>query len=529
MIKMFKNRIHKPISFFIFAVIFLLFLTIDFRYKTDWTCCSDDFDYFSHSETLIIDWDFDYTNQLEGFEEKRFYNNGKSAPIGFFGTGLLSSPFLKIGQILDNSNVPSGNLFNYKILIYSFASIFALFFAHLYIVKSCNLLKIKINSNLLLLILFGTGLPHYAFERYSMTHAFDSFTVSLFIYFLIKFYSHNQKKDILFIFVFGFLSFIVRWTNYQIFLIPFVIKSLFFQDSKVKMRNYLSFYVSYLVFFGMFIYHSYLVWGIFTVNPSKIYQGHNYVADSLAKLNENLVVFIFENFKLLLNSLFTQEFGILWFSPIIFFGLLSSFYFLRKNILLSISIFLIYGFYFSIINAWGGTGNAFGLRFIYPTIPMSIFLFLYFYKFKLIKNYMKFYLISFSLFSLISVLFFESWSGTQLSLNYVENSYGNMQIYSQPYFLTGTLNALIITDSYLKIFVTSYLGVIIFKILFIIFNKNTVISFLTNIGLPTDNNDFVDYVEKVNSTDFVSVIIIIFIVYTIYRIYKNSHNIQIGQ
>ena len=97
MIKMFKNRINKPINFFIFALIFLLFLTIDFRYKTDWTCCSDDFDYFSHAETFIIDWDFDYTNQLEGFEEKRFYNNGKSAPIGFFGTGLLSSPFLKIG------------------------------------------------------------------------------------------------------------------------------------------------------------------------------------------------------------------------------------------------------------------------------------------------------------------------------------------------------------------------------------------------------------------------------------------------
>ena len=54
MIKVLKNRIKKPINFFIFAVIFLLFLTIDFRYKTDWTCCSDDFDYFSHAETLII-------------------------------------------------------------------------------------------------------------------------------------------------------------------------------------------------------------------------------------------------------------------------------------------------------------------------------------------------------------------------------------------------------------------------------------------------------------------------------------------
>ena len=523
---MFKNRLHKPINFFIFALIFLLFLTIDFRYKTEWTCCSDDFDYFSHSETLIIDWDFDYTNQLEGFEEKRYYNNGKSAPIGFFGTGLLSSPFLKIGQLLDNLNVPSGNLFNYKILIYSFASIFALFYAHFYLVKSCSLLKIKINSNLLLLILFGTGLPYYAFERYSMTHAFDSFTVFLFIYFLIKFYSLNQKKYILFIFVFGFLSLIVRWTNYQIFLIPFVIKSLFFPDSKAKMRNYLSFYVSYLVFFAMFIYHSYLVWGIFTINPSKIYQGHNYVADSLAKLNENQISFIFYNFKQLLNSLFTQEFGVFWFLPIVFFGFLSAFYFLKKNIFLSLSIFLIYGFYFAIINAWGGTGNAYGLRYIYSTIPISFFLFLYFYKIKLIKNYMKFYLVLFSSFSLISVLFFESWSGTQLSVNFIENSYGNMHIYSQPYFLTGTLNALIIFDSYLKIFVTSYLGVIIFKALFIIFNKSAVISILTNIGLPTDNKDFIDYVEKVNSTDFVSLIIIILITYIIFRIYKNSHNIQ---
>ena len=235
------------------------------------------------------------------------------------------------------------------------------------------------------------------------------------------------------------------------------------------------------------------------------------------------------NFKLLFNSLITQEFGVLWFSPIIFFGLISAFYFFKKNILLSLSIFLIYGFYFAIINAWGGTGNAYGLRFIYPTIPLSIFLFVYFYKLKLIKNYMKFYIVLFSFFSLLSVLFFESWSGTQLSLNYIENSYGNMQIYSQPYFLTGTLNALIIFDSYLKIFVTSYLGVVIFKVLFIIFNKSNVISILTNIGLPTDNKDFVDYVEKVHTTDFVSLIIIILITYIIFRIYKNSHNLQIEQ
>ena len=30
-------------------------------------------------------------------------------PLSVFGTGLLSSPFLKIGQVFDNFNVPSGD------------------------------------------------------------------------------------------------------------------------------------------------------------------------------------------------------------------------------------------------------------------------------------------------------------------------------------------------------------------------------------------------------------------------------------
>ena len=137
------------------------------------------------------------------------------------------------------------------------------------------------------------------------------------------------------------------------------------------------------------------------------------------------------------------------------------------------------------------------------------------------------YLITFSIFSLMSVLFFESWTGTQLSLNFVENSYGNMQLYSQPDFLVGTLKAFVILESYLKIFVTSFMGVILFKATFTIFNKDSVISYLTSIGLPTENNDFINYVEKVNSTSFTSLIIVIMIIYLIYRLYKKSHNVYI--
>ena len=45
-------------------------------------------------ETLIEDFDLDYSNQLEGAENLRFNNDGKIAPIGFIGSGLLSSPFM---------------------------------------------------------------------------------------------------------------------------------------------------------------------------------------------------------------------------------------------------------------------------------------------------------------------------------------------------------------------------------------------------------------------------------------------------
>ena len=51
-----------------------------------------------HAETIVEDFDFDYSNQLYGHEEDRYYKNNKSAPIGFLGSGILFSPFLLLGS-----------------------------------------------------------------------------------------------------------------------------------------------------------------------------------------------------------------------------------------------------------------------------------------------------------------------------------------------------------------------------------------------------------------------------------------------
>ena len=93
-----KSKIFKLL---LFLFVLLLFFKIDFRFENGIYCCGDDYDYYSHAETIAFDFDLDYSNQLKGYEDKRFNLNGKVAPKGFFGSGLLASPFLLLGSFFD--------------------------------------------------------------------------------------------------------------------------------------------------------------------------------------------------------------------------------------------------------------------------------------------------------------------------------------------------------------------------------------------------------------------------------------------
>ena len=111
-----KNR-------FIFSLIIvfalLIFLKIDFRLISEISCCGDDFDYYIHAKTIAIDGDLDYSNNLP--DDPYFYKyEGKLAPKGFVGPGILSSPFLLIGHSLDKL-FNSSQIMNFEILVYFFS------------------------------------------------------------------------------------------------------------------------------------------------------------------------------------------------------------------------------------------------------------------------------------------------------------------------------------------------------------------------------------------------------------------------
>ena len=232
-------------KFFIILVLFfviLLFTKIDFRLKTDITCCSDDFDYFIHAETIAEDFDFDYANQLQGVEKAR-HNKVKIAPFGFLGSGLLAAPFLLIGNIFDNIfGEISQNHVNFKILFYSFSSYFYFLASLYFLYKSILYLGFNITTSKILLYISGSGVIYYFFERYSMTHVYEVFASSFIIFLSSAFYSTNRNLFAFLIPFSIFIGFEIKWIHYYFLLLPLLIKHL----KKAKL-NYIKIFILFFL------------------------------------------------------------------------------------------------------------------------------------------------------------------------------------------------------------------------------------------------------------------------------------------
>tara|TARA_A100000164_G_scaffold382016_1_gene437363 strand:+ start:6456 stop:8018 length:1563 start_codon:yes stop_codon:yes gene_type:complete len=520
LIKNIKNRNFAIYLFWILVILF--FLKIDYRLTEDIFCCSDDFDYYSHAETIAEDFDFDYKNQLKGAETKRYNYNGKIAPIGFVGSGILSSPFIVIGNFLD-SIFNAGQITNFKILLYSFSPIFYLMLSYKLLNKTLRNLDINVNHLLVFALFFGSGITYYVFERFSMSHVFEIFSITLLMFYSSKYFKND--KYLLHMFLSLMLAYQVKWTNYFIFLIPLIVKEL--SNSSKKIFNNKKAFLIFALVNGLNLSLVYSVYKQLTFNPFNIYNRNQSIANYVTtnpggEFNFELLLHL-KNF---INIFFTQEFGIIYFSPVIFLGfLVSIFYFFqfkKNNFKLGLYSFTSYVYIFLVITAWKSPASSYGFRYALCLLPLSILLLNKFLDENNIKR--SYTLILISIFALLSTLFFETTPGTQLSLDEQLNTFNVFSRYTQATYLSGFISSLTNLNSYLIIFSTSYLGLFVFKIAVEIFGQNQFFDLLKNLGLPTDNQDFIDLltqVEKINSNYFViTVIILLFLL----KINKTSIN-----
>jgi len=506
-------KTRKHILTFFLLTLFLIFLKSDFRIINELRCCQDDFDYYSHALTIAQDFDLDYDNQITS--KARFFNESsqKVAPMGFFGSGLLASPFLFLGVVLDNILNIEQEFLNYKKLMYSFSSIFYLFISSILLHKTLVNSEKKFSINL---ALFGSGIIYFAFERYSMTHAYEVFTVSLVIYFSDKFYRQDSKNKLYSILlpIAILLGFLVRWTNYYIVLIPLII-SYFIKYKKHKEKLDIYLIVSTIFSILIFALHTKAIYGYVTFSPLDIYglgaqKAGDVVFDNIFN---NFFQIIFEFIKDIFILLFTFEFGLFWFSPIIFLGFLVAIYkFIFSEIkekLLFFLVLLCYAQCFFVISIWNSTASSYGFRYTFSLIPLSIYL-VYKIEFNYFQKYINSYIFLFSIFSIFSVLFFETTLQTQLSLEPVLNSFGIQKIYSQPDYLIGVIKSFFNVESYLKIGATSFLGAIFLKLIILFFGYDRVLLLIENLGFG-NNSDLMELIYKINTIEsqiFVTTILI---------------------
>ena len=89
---------RNPIIFFL---VLLVFTKIDFRFKEiNPGLIHDDAAYYYHAQTVGVDLDFDYSNQLKGTDKRNLnVENNKPVPVHPIGVGILAGPFLFISNI----------------------------------------------------------------------------------------------------------------------------------------------------------------------------------------------------------------------------------------------------------------------------------------------------------------------------------------------------------------------------------------------------------------------------------------------
>ena len=283
---------------------------------------------------------------------------------------------------------------------------------------------------------------------------------------------------------------------------------------------------SSLISIATFLTLSKLIYGQILLNPETVYNTSGFVSSYFN--DQTFAEFFINAVKNSFIILFTQEFGLFWFNSVLFLGLLLSLlnYFKKlskNNISLYLVSFISYAQIFGIVLMWQSTASAYGFRYLLNLVPLALFQFLIFFK---KTNYLLFknYLYIFSIFGFISVVFFEGNGGTQLAITPIENSFGRVLPFTQPEYLTGLIKSFVDINVYLKIFTTSFLGLIFFKLLILVNLYGGFVSAAERFNLPIQNQDFIIYVEQVNLiSTFQLLVFVLLLVFISIGIYRNIY------
>jgi hypothetical protein len=224
------------------------------------------------------------------------------------------------------------------------------------------------------------------------------------------------------------------------------------------------------------------------------------------------MIFLFRGLGVIV---FSQEFGVFFFAPIIFISFILVIYLLiKKKYFLSLILIFLYLIPFMSVVVIQNTAFSYGYRYLFVLIPINLILyFKYLNDFKMLRRY----LYIFSILGFLLYLFFETSQWTSLADGYVLNSFGMNTRYANPEYLSGLPKALFDLNAYLHILFTSFLGVLILKVIYIVLDP--VLTFSKFTEITPEISDLIS-----NSIDFSWYKLIFLYLFVIYFLIEFSNS-----
>jgi hypothetical protein len=337
-----------------------------------------------------------------------------------------------------------------------------------------------------------------------MTHTYEIFSVSV-LFFISGRNKNADSKSLNYLLgLLGILFLTIRWVNIFLILLPILYFLLI--KSKKSILNLLkakSYYLGLFTGITIFLLHSKVLYGVYTINPKFVYRNNL----SLGFLEYTGIdsYFSIEALILAIKSvgiiLFAREFGLVYFSPILFFSaVLIINLIIKKQYAIFTTLIPIYGIPVSIVILWQATGSAYGYRYLSCLIPVSIVLI---FRFLDEKFYKYLYLLNF-----LSIFLFLKFETNQMtSLTQEVNSFGRLHNYSGKNYLQGVSEGMFQINTYLVVIMTSFFAVIFFKLLISLFGLQAIENLIEEYGYM--NGDVVNFLEFTVSFSYVEVLIII--------------------
>lgn len=403
-----KSQTRK---FLLLIIISLLFKPLWLFNNTDLGQPADDMYHWIHAATLAYDKDLNYTEDYQ--IDNGTFNNITNVPSAPPGAGYMSSPFVFVFSKFDNlislhgENSRTNPTGTFGYLGFFFAGLFYSICGFYFLKKLISNRKF---NGLIIFCAFLSSLVHYVTTRFLMPHAVEFFLCSIILYIFEKNKLKINKAEFLFLNLSYFMLSITRPSTFIYTIILIIIYRNKFDLSK----DNLLIYISICTMFS-FLY----VWISRTLYSENYMFLNTYGSDMDGYRATFNIEQILNGLIKLPNLFVSPSMGILWSTPIVFFGIWYLVITRNKINLHNFLLFIFFAGSFSPLLIWQGREVAYGQRLLIGAIPMCVLLVSR--NLQKIQRSKLFITLS-SIFTYIGYLFF--YSSDTLTLRYGKTLWG---------------------------------------------------------------------------------------------------------